>query len=82
MKEEILVELLERRFVTADGVIVWNEQVKGLIDGAINRASKNFIKPDVIKSLLAEIKAMTEHLSQDERNEYFDLKIKQASNVL
>lgn len=28
-----------------------------------------------IKSLLAEIKAMTEHLTQDERNEYFDLKI-------
>ena len=51
MKEETLVELLERRFVTADGVIVWNEQVKGLIDGAINRASKNLDQPDVIKSV-------------------------------
>ena len=43
MKEETLVELLERRFVTADGVIIWNEQVKGLISGAINKASKNFV---------------------------------------
>lgn len=50
MKEETLVELLERRFVTADGVIIWNEQVKGLIDGAINRASKNLVKADVIVS--------------------------------
>src|SRR3990167_8349346 len=35
------------------------------------------LKQDVTISLFAEIKAMTEHLSQDERNEYFDLKIKQ-----
>ena len=49
-EKETLVELLERRFVTADGTIIWNEQVKGLIDGAINRASKNCIKP-VIKSV-------------------------------
>lgn len=34
--EETLVELLERRFVTADGVIIWNEQVKALINKATN----------------------------------------------
>jgi hypothetical protein len=50
MKEETLVELLERRFVTADGTIIWNEQVKGLIDEAISPANKNCIKPDVSKS--------------------------------
>ncbi|MFA7307579.1 MAG: hypothetical protein WC026_13005 [Hyphomicrobium sp.] len=37
---------------------------------AVNEAKKTFTK-----SLLTEIKAMTEHLTQDERNEYFDLKI-------
>ena len=31
MTEETLIELLERRFVTADGTILWNDQVKGLI---------------------------------------------------
>ena len=54
MKEETLVELLERRFVTADGVIVWNEQVKGLIDGAINRVSKNIDQPVVISHSYSE----------------------------
>ena len=29
------------------------------------------------KSLLVEIKAMTEHLGQEERNEYFNIKINQ-----
>ena len=55
-EKETLVELLKRRFVTADGTIIWNEQVKGLIDGAINRASKNFVKPDVIKSVCSNVK--------------------------
>lgn len=47
MKEETFVQLLERRFVTADKVIVWNEQTKGLIESALQQA--NFSKQKVIK---------------------------------
>ena len=34
-QEETLIELLERRFVTADRVIRWDEQVKSLIQNTI-----------------------------------------------
>lgn len=46
MEEETFIQLLERRFVTADGVIVWNEQTKGLIESAIKNA--NFSKQKVV----------------------------------
>lgn len=42
MKKETLVELLERRFVTADGVIIWNEQAKRFIESSIKNESINF----------------------------------------
>ena len=40
-REETLVELLERRFVDADGYIKWDDQVKGLI------ATHQFRSPDM-----------------------------------
>lgn len=48
MKEETLVELLERRFVTADGVIIWDEQVKGLINGA-TKDIKHLTEEEIIQ---------------------------------
>jgi hypothetical protein len=59
--EESLVELLERRFVTADGVITWNEQVKGLIDSAVKNAKRT--PPDKPFSEWAKVKQEKDPLS-------------------
>ena len=44
-REETLVELLERRFVDADGYIKWDDQVNGLI------ATHQFRSPDMAEAV-------------------------------
>lgn len=65
------------------GGLAWREfsdDVKAIIDEAEGGwcMMLNNSETSMVISLLSEIKAMTEHLTQDERNEYFDLRIKKA----
>ena len=58
--EENLIELLERRFVTADGTIIWNDQVKGLIQSFAKQEVKKACKKQMNRMKITLVLAINE----------------------
>jgi hypothetical protein len=71
-----IVEYLEiNRHIDVDGNIKIKESEKTVIKALIEQAKSEWILEELVKA-----KSLTEHLSQEERNEYFDLIIRNLMN--
>ena len=69
----------EELFTSSLGLIWLNE--KSTTDSKIKSTTKSLcqFKKEVEKKTLILAKAMTEHLTQDERNEWFDIKLNELT---
>jgi len=75
--EEAIEVLKELRYCKGWNRRIWiDEEVYEAIDTVVDHCEKPTCTKDRIIEILVTTKALTEHLSQDERNEFFEKAIK------